>query len=419
MTYEPDSKGKCFTESGTYQSHTYDEADRLIDAGTSYEPFGEISKLPAADSGGNELISTFYVDGQLATQEQHGQTIGYNVDPAGRNSEIVLTGKIAATETLHYAGPGNAPAWTSEPSGNTRRNITAMNGLVATQRNIETPVLQLTNLHGDIVATAEDSETATKLATTITEPTEYGAPASETSPPIKYSWLGANQSPTELSSGVIAMGARSYIPQLGRFLQTDPVAGGSANAYAYTNGNPVNETDLTGEYVENDYVLQMGMEQNVRAIELEAAREAAIRAEAQRKAEEAAWAAAAAAKVAAEEAAEPQWIREYAMGGPSLLEMMAAKGEVPGGGTQEEGAGGGVVNPAWVSSGDGCGDGGYCKGHWVRPSEKGHQHGEPIGGSPFEPFDALCEGFWWAAGAASSTTCGVYGSARYFTSGHH
>ena len=295
------------------------------------------SDTPAIDVGGNELTSTFYVDGQLATQEQHGQTIGYNLDPAGRNSEIVLTGKIAATETLHYMGPGSTPAWSSEPSGNTTRNITAMNGLVATQRNIETPVLQLTNLHGDIVATAEDSETATKLATTITEPTEYGVPASETSPPIKYSWLGADQSPTELSSGVIAMGARSYIPQLGRFLQTDPVAGGSANAYAYTNGNPVNETDLTGEYVENDYVLQMGMEQNVRAIELEAAREAAIRAEAQRKAEEAAWAAAAAAKVAAEEAAEPQWIREYAMGGPSLLEMMAAKGEVPGGGMEGPG----------------------------------------------------------------------------------
>jgi hypothetical protein len=42
------------------------------------------------------------------------------------------------------------------------------------------------------------------------------------------------------------MGARSYIPQLGRFLQPDPSPGGSANAYSYTYGNPLNETDLTG-----------------------------------------------------------------------------------------------------------------------------------------------------------------------------
>ena len=43
------------------------------------------------------------------------------------------------------------------------------------------------------------------------------------------------------------MGARTYAPQLGRFLQTDPIPGGSANAYAYTYGDPVNSNDLTGE----------------------------------------------------------------------------------------------------------------------------------------------------------------------------
>jgi RHS repeat-associated protein len=31
------------------------------------------------------------------------------------------------------------------------------------------------------------------------------------------------------------------VPQLGRFLQPDLVPGGSANAYAYTYGNPVND----------------------------------------------------------------------------------------------------------------------------------------------------------------------------------
>jgi hypothetical protein len=42
------------------------------------------------------------------------------------------------------------------------------------------------------------------------------------------------------------------------------------------------------------------------------------------------------------------------------------------------------------ASGDGCGDGGYCGGHWVRRSEKGHRHGEPIGGNPWEPITAWC-----------------------------
>ncbi len=42
------------------------------------------------------------------------------------------------------------------------------------------------------------------------------------------------------------MGARLYSPATGRFLQVDPVYGGSCNAYDYTCQNPVNGSDLTG-----------------------------------------------------------------------------------------------------------------------------------------------------------------------------
>jgi RHS repeat-associated protein len=58
--------------------------------------------------------------------------------------------------------------------------------------------------------------------------------------------LGSNQRSTELPSGAIAVGARSYIPTLGRFLQVDPVDGGSVNPYNYTNQDPLNQTDLSG-----------------------------------------------------------------------------------------------------------------------------------------------------------------------------
>jgi hypothetical protein len=45
------------------------------------------------------------------------------------------------------------------------------------------------------------------------------------------------------------MGARAYNSQTGRFSQTDPVPGGSANAYDYALQNPVINSDLTGSWV--------------------------------------------------------------------------------------------------------------------------------------------------------------------------
>lgn len=44
------------------------------------------------------------------------------------------------------------------------------------------------------------------------------------------------------------MGARVYIPELGRFLQVDPVEGGTDNNYVYAN-DPVNEFDLDGRAI--------------------------------------------------------------------------------------------------------------------------------------------------------------------------
>ena len=244
-TRGPGSEGQCTTEGGLIARHLYDEGDRLAEEGVSYDAFGNTTALPAQDAGGAALTSSFYANNLLAGQKQSGQSISYGLDPADRTRETALTGTINETVTSHYSEAGDSPAWTVNGAGSWTRYIAGIVGLAAIQNNGGTPELQLENLHGDIVAKAALSETETKLLGSA-ETTEFGVPT--ISNPAKYSWLGGEQRATELPTGMVAMGARGYVPQLGRFEQSDPRPGGSADAYAYTSGDPVNSSDASGEW---------------------------------------------------------------------------------------------------------------------------------------------------------------------------
>ncbi|MFD0349805.1 polymorphic toxin type 17 domain-containing protein [Kitasatospora aburaviensis] len=65
---------------------------------------------------------------------------------------------------------------------------------------------------------------------------------------VRYGWLGGKQRSAEAQDGDILMGARLYSPALGRFLQIDPMPGGNASPYDYCTGDPVNCTDLDGNW---------------------------------------------------------------------------------------------------------------------------------------------------------------------------
>ena len=95
------------------------------------------------------------------------------------------------------------------------------------------------------------SLTARKAGWRCTTPTsEFGNPLQSgllTGGKAEYGWLGAKGRRTQLPSGVVQMGVRSYVSALGRFLSPDPVQGGSANAYDYAEQDPVDNFDLTGE----------------------------------------------------------------------------------------------------------------------------------------------------------------------------
>ncbi len=244
VTRAPGVGGACATSGGTTQTYEYDAADRLIGSGIAYDSFGRVTSLPGVYAGGGTLSTTFYSNNLPATQSQGEITNSYKLDGALRPREMKVSGAKELTEVIHYAGEGDSPAWTARGTVWTR-NITGIGGeLAAIQDSVTGTSLQLTNLHGDIVATASLSQTATKPTATF-EFDEFGNPKQSAAP--RYGWLGGKQRGTELPSGVIQMGVRSYVPAVGRFISTDPVPGGSANAYDYANADPVNGLDLDGK----------------------------------------------------------------------------------------------------------------------------------------------------------------------------
>jgi YD repeat-containing protein len=230
---EPSTGGACANEGGTTTAHDYDEADRLIDPGVSYETFGASTTVPAADAGGHALESSYYANGALYSQTQNELTNTYALDPAGRAIESTATkGTSAKTTISNYAGSDSTPSWT-ELEGSYTRNIAGISGaLAATQTSGDEAVIRLVNLHGDVIGTTADNSAA-ESATLKSEPTAFGAPTSTSTE--KYGWLGGSGLQTEFAeTGIESGSGGAYVPQLGLHLTPEALAGSMAQ-------DPVNE----------------------------------------------------------------------------------------------------------------------------------------------------------------------------------
>ena len=244
----PKEGGACDTASaGEKQEYNYDTADRLFGEGVKYDALGRTTHLPGEYAGDGNLETTYYTSDLTYSQMQGEITNTYNLDAALRQRERVRTGgSEAGTEIYHYANGSDSPAWIDQGEGQWTRYIGGIGASAIEKSAGEEVTLQLADMHGDIVATADIDPEATELLSTQ-QFDEYGNPKAQSGSTPKLGWLGSKLRRTELPSGVIQMGVRSYVPALGRFLSPDPMPGGSANAYEYAAGDPINNFDLTGE----------------------------------------------------------------------------------------------------------------------------------------------------------------------------
>lgn len=251
--YPADTTGACSAATTPLiVNHGYDQADRLADTGYNYDNLGRTLAVPGSDTNdpAHGLTIGYFANDIVHTQTQNGATRTWTLDPAERLWQQT-NASTGVTETSIYRDGSDSAAWTQASDATWNRDITDLAGnLAGIQSGNATGTvavtLQLTNLHGDNVATIDDTTGVTTLSS-YGDYSEFGAPQSGDSP--TYGWLGSKQRSAGDLGGLTLMGVRLYNPATGRFLQTDPVPGGSANDYDYAAQDPVNLLDLDGRMI--------------------------------------------------------------------------------------------------------------------------------------------------------------------------
>ncbi|WP_240742020.1 DNRLRE domain-containing protein [Micromonospora zingiberis] len=252
--YGPGADGTCqSTTSAWSRSWTYDTADRVNTAGYGYDALGRTTTVPAVDSatsaGGNVTIA-YHSTNLVDSITQDGRTTDYALDVTGeriRSWTDNSSGEVVQS-VHHYDGDDDRPSWTQETDERFTRPVAGISGVAGTFDSESGQVdWQLANLHGDLVAAIEgDDEGLSRTS----EATEYGTPRNAADAGNqRYGWLGAKQRAADTPSGMVLMGVRLYNTVTGRFLQVDPVPGGSCNPYDYTCADPINQEDLDGKAV--------------------------------------------------------------------------------------------------------------------------------------------------------------------------
>ncbi|MFE9411692.1 PA14 domain-containing protein [Streptomyces sp. NPDC006704] len=248
-------------------AYCYDGADRLtstsggLTLSLAYDDHGDTVKL------GGDTLGYDSTKRHVRTTTASGTAISYTRDAADRLTARTVTGALDGskngTTRYSYSSKDDDADLILDKDGGLLQRIVALPGGVLLTKNYDraaTTNWSYPNIHGDVLFTADGTAARTgdirlydpygqNIDPTTGAFTDLPNPATAAGG-MDFGWLGQHERPVEHLAGqqAIEMGARVYLPVLGRFLQVDPVAGGSANDYDYVNADPVNGVDLAGTF---------------------------------------------------------------------------------------------------------------------------------------------------------------------------
>ena len=254
------------TVNGATTTFCYDYADRLVSSSDitltddTYDAHGNLTEIGNFSDHRNLQFSYDESDRTTLIRQYSGGdfNIQYYRDVDDRITYRGFTGSGQPSSDTYfgYTDDSSSPSFLLNTSTAViEKYLQLPGGMEMTVRPSATPAAaQVTysasNIHGDIFATADANGNQT--GTFTYDP--YGKLTSSTSPANitgkdSFSWAGQSSKISEqyLYTPTIELGARIYLPTVGRFTTEDPVEGGCANNYSYTFGDPINSSDLTGE----------------------------------------------------------------------------------------------------------------------------------------------------------------------------
>ncbi|WP_280404528.1 PA14 domain-containing protein [Nocardia brasiliensis] len=248
----------------TTTNYCYDDADRLLSTNGAttlsftYDTYGNATKVGTDTLGYDSTLR------HISTTTAAGRSVVYTRDVTDRITMRTVRDNAKPAQITRYGFTTNSggPDFVLDDSGTLRQRVLKLPGgalLTKSYTDTKTANWSYPNIHGDILLTTDHTATRTGPLHLYDPYGQNIDPATGTIGDIPipataeggmdFGYLGQHTVPIEhiASQQALEMGARSYLPILGRFLQVDPVPAGSANNYDYVNADPVNAFDLTGK----------------------------------------------------------------------------------------------------------------------------------------------------------------------------